>query len=368
MAAYQVQQPGLSVSAVLFNDGTLARELRRLGVAVEILDENRLTSPGIVRRLTRVFKRQAIDLVHVHRYKDSVLGMAAARLAGVPHVVRTVHGLREPMTSWDGLKFRLYEALDRVMLLCCADLVVAVSRQMAEALRTSGYRPTSVTQIHNGIDLTAIAARRPADAVRRELGIDPDALVIGTAGRLSPVKGHDGLLRAVRLILDELPEARVLLVGGGPLRGALEEQAAALGVAHACVFAGARQDVHDLTAAMDIFVLPSLHEGIPMAVLEAMAYGKPVVATAVGGLPEVIQDGINGVLVPPGDHRALANACVALARDRERAATLGVRARRHVEDRFSHQQSGRALLAAYRSVALIPRSTVARQRPAPPRA
>jgi glycosyltransferase involved in cell wall biosynthesis len=106
---------------------------------------------------------------------------------------------------------------------------------------------------------------------------------------------------------------------------------------------------------MDIFVLPSLHEGIPMAVLEAMAHGKPVVATAVGGLPEVIQDGVNGVLVPRGDHRALASACVALARDRERAATLGFRARQHVEDRFSHQQSGRMLLAAYRSVALIPR-------------
>jgi glycosyltransferase involved in cell wall biosynthesis/protein-tyrosine-phosphatase len=354
-AAYQVRQPGVSVSAVLFNDGPLARELRRLGVAVTIIDETRTRALGIVRGLTRFFSEHRIDLVHTHRYKDSVLGALAAKLADVPHVVRTVHGLREPMAGWSALKFRLYEALDRLMLLFFTDLVVAVSRGMADTLRKSGYRPTSVTQIHNGIDLSAIAPRRRADQVRRELGIPPQAFVIGTAGRLSPVKGHAALLRAARLIQERQPDAIFLIVGGGPLAEELRRQAARLGIDGACVFPGAREDVHDLIAAMDLFVLPSLSEGIPMAVLEAMALGTPVVASAVGGVPEVIQDRVNGLLVPPGDERRLADACVELARDPASAQMLVARARRTVEERFSHEQSGRALLAAYRSVALIPK-------------
>jgi len=356
MAAYMVRQPGVSVSAVLFNEGMLAAELRRLGVAVLIVDEQRTTALGILSRLTRFFREQQIDFVHTHRYKDSVLGALAAKLAGVPHVVRTVHGLREPMTGWNTLKFRIYEALERAVLLCFADLVVAVSRSMADMLRRSGYRPTSVTQIHNGINLGTIAARRSRDEVRRQLGIDPAAFVIGTAGRLSPVKGQAGLLRAVRQIRDAQPGTICVMVGGGPLEAELRAEATTLGIAEACRFTGARDDVHDLVGAMDVFVLPSLSEGIPMALLEAMALGTPVVASAVGGVPEVIQDGVNGLLVPAGDHRLLAAACVQLAGDRAYAQTLADRARRFVEERFSHERSGRALLAAYRSVALIPKT------------
>ena len=354
-AAYLVEQPGVSMTAVLFNDGPLADRLRELGIPVAIIDETTTSALGILRHLTRFFRDHEIDVVHTHRYKDSVLGTLAAKFAGVPHVVRTVHGLREPMTGWDRLKFRLYEALDRMTLLCFADLVIAVSMRMADTLRASGYRPTSVTHIHNGVDLGAIVPTRTTEAVRRELGIDPHALVIGAAGRLSPVKGHAGLLRAARLVLERRPDARFLIVGGGPMHAELLDQAAKLGIAGACVFSGPRHDVHDLIAAMDIFVLPSLAEGIPMALLEAMALGKPVAATAVGGVPEVIQDRVTGMLVPPDDERALADACLQLTADREWASTVGARGRRLVEERFSHERSGRALLAAYRSVALIPR-------------
>lgn len=355
-AAYLAGQPGVSVTAVLFNDGPLADRLRQLGIPVTIVDETTTGALGILKRLTRFLRDHEIDLVHTHRYKDSVLGTIAAKLAGVPYVVRTVHGLREPMTGWKRLKFRVYEALDRMTLLCFADLVIAVSRRMADTLRASGYRPTSVTHIHNGVDLASIAPARTADAVRRGLGLDPRAPVIGTAGRLSPVKGHASLLRAARRVLDRRPDAKFLIVGGGPLQAALIDQASRLGIAGACVFTGARHDAHELVAAMDLFVLPSLAEGIPMALLEAMALGKPVVATAVGGVPEIIEDGVNGTLVAPGDEQALAEACLHAMTDREWSSTAGVRGRRLVEERFSHEGSGRALLAAYRSVALIPRA------------
>jgi glycosyltransferase involved in cell wall biosynthesis/protein-tyrosine-phosphatase len=349
-ASYLVEQPDLRVFAVLFNDGRLASELRQLGVEVAVFDETRLGSLRIVRSLTALLRERQIDLVHTHRYKDTVLGTIAATLAGVPHVIRTMHGLREPMTGWDHLKFRGYEVMEKVMVRCFADRVVAVSKRMAATLTDEGYPSALVTAIPNGIDLRKVVpTRTPAD-VRRELAIDDRDIVIGTAGRLSPVKGHDSFLRAAALILREEPRARFLLAGGGPLEHQLKALASELGIAAACRFVGARSDVYDLVAAMDMFVLPSLNEGLPMAILEAMALGTPVVATDVGGLPEVIRHCATGLLVPPGDERALADACVSLARDPERARELANQGRRVVEDRFSHRQQGRALVETYHGV------------------
>lgn len=358
-ASYLVERSDVSLAAVLLNEGRLANELRRLGIDVTVVDETRYGAFSILTFLTRFLRDNQIDLVHTHRYKDSVLGTIAAKLSGVPHVIRTVHGLREPMTGWDHLKFRAYEALDKVMLLCFADLVIAVSKRMAETLRDSGYRPTMVTHIHNGIELRKVIARRKPEDVKRELGIDARTILIGTVGRLSPVKGHASFLRAARLILEKQRDARFLVVGGGPLEHDLLASASQLQLDGACLFVGPRADVYDLMSAMDIVVLPSLDEGIPMAILEAMALGKPVVATAVGGLPEVVQHRVTGLLVAPGDERALADACLELARDRERAQSLGAQARRVVEEEFSHEQNGRALIDAYRSVALIPKAGAA---------
>jgi glycosyltransferase involved in cell wall biosynthesis/protein-tyrosine-phosphatase len=357
--AYLRSQPDVDVSAVLFNDGPLASRLRELGLRVTILDEGRLSAFAIVRRLIGIFRDQRVDIVHTHRYKDTVLGALAAKLAGVPHLVRTVHGLREPMRGWSALKFRLYEALDRFALMCAGDLVIAVSARMADALRSRGYRPTSVTCIHNGVNVAAIAASRSADDVRRELGIAANAFVIGTIGRLSAVKGHATLLRAARLIRNKRRDLRLLIVGAGPLRRELETEAASLGIADACVFTGVREDVYDLIGAMDMFALPSLSEGIPMSVLEAMALGCPVVASRVGGVPEMIHDDETGVLVEPGDEGALAAACLRIIGDPVYAMTLGTAGRRVVAERFSSERSGRALLAAYKSVALV--STLSRR-------
>jgi glycosyltransferase involved in cell wall biosynthesis/protein-tyrosine-phosphatase len=343
-ASYLVERSDVSLSAVLFNDGALAGELRRLGVDVTIVDEAR---HGILAFLTRFLGNREIDVVHTHRYKDTVLGAVAAKLAGVPHVIRTVHGLREPMTGWAHFRFRAYETLDKLVLRCCADRVVAVSERTAETLRDTGYGANLVTSIHNRIDLRKVEATRTRHDVRKELGIDPQAVLIGTAGRLSAVKGHDTFLRAARLILEREPNARFVIAGGGPLEDDLAALASQLEVAHACRFLGPRADVYDLMSAMDIFVLPSRNEGMPMAILEAMALGTPVVASAVGGLPEVVRDRVTGVLVPPGDERALADACLELARDREWARRLGAQGRRVVEEQFSHDHNGRALIDVY---------------------
>jgi glycosyltransferase involved in cell wall biosynthesis/protein-tyrosine-phosphatase len=340
-----------SVSAVLFNDGRLAQELRALGVEVAVFDEARHTSLGLLTRTARFLRRARPDVVHTHRNKDTVIGALAARIGGVPHVVRTVHGSAEPLTGWRRIKYLAYEALDRAVLWWLGDRVIAVSRHLAQSLAESGYRRASLATIHNGIDLARVRASRARAEVRGSLGIAESALVVGTAGRLCAVKAQDRLLRAAREILKRRPDARFVIAGAGPLEPRLLSLASELGIAPACIFTGPRADVCDLVAAMDVFALPSLHEGIPMALLEAMALARPVVATAVGGVPEIVSHGIDGLLVPARDDRALADACLALGCDPDGARVMGARAHQTVARRFSHDVNGHAVLETYRAIA-----------------
>jgi glycosyltransferase involved in cell wall biosynthesis len=273
-----------------------------------------------------------------------VLGTLAAKSAGVPHVVRTVHGLSEALRGWKRAKLAAYEALDKATLWCFADCVIAVSNQMAATLRRSRCRPRAVTCIHNGINLQELRATRSPEDVRRALGIRADAVVIGSAGRFAPVKGHEYLIRAAPHVLAAEPRARFLFVGSGPLRGGLMALAKTLAVDQACVFHDPSLDdragVYDLIAAMDVFALPSLSEGVPLALLEAMALGRPAVATAVGGVPEVITDRATGLLVAPRDAPALAAACLEMVRNISRAHAWRAR-RRTVEGQFSHDRAAK---------------------------
>jgi L-malate glycosyltransferase len=353
-ASCLVRHPDIELSAVLFNDGWLASRLRNLGVDVAVIDEARHNSVEILRFTARFLKDRRVDLVHTHRFKDNVLGTIAAKLAGVPCVVRTVHGLPEPMTGWNRMKCFVYELIDKVVLWLFADQVIAVSSRMADVLKRSGYRRSTMMHLHNGVDLARVRVEADVDAVRQSLGIANDDVVIVTAGRLCPVKGHVFLIRAARLILANEPRARFLIVGSGPLKSDLLALAKTLGVDHRCAFiepAGAdSESLYAVLAASDIFVLPSLSEGIPMALLEAMALARPSVATAVGGVPEVIEDRVNGLLVPARDDHALAEACLELAHDRAFARALAARAQDDANRRFSSERNGQRLLNVYETV------------------
>ena len=190
-AAFLVTQPNVVLTAVLFNDGWLAGQLRRLGVETAIVDERRHNGLQIAAFVRRFLIEHQVDIVHTHRCKDTVLGTLGAACAGVPRVVRTVHGLSEALRGWKRAKLVAYEALDKATLWCFADCVVAVSNQIAATLRRSRFRPRAVSCIHNGINLQELRVTRSSEDVRRALGIRADAVVIGSAGRLAPVKGHD---------------------------------------------------------------------------------------------------------------------------------------------------------------------------------
>jgi glycosyltransferase involved in cell wall biosynthesis len=350
LASFLDQHAGVQLTAVLFNDGQLADELRRVGVPVAVIDERRHNPLQILMALVHFLRRHPQDVVHTHRNKDNFLGAIAAKLAGVPCVIRTVHGRAEPMRGWDRTKYRAYEALDGMALRWVADRIIAVSGSVAGSLKSAGCAHPSVVQIPNGVDLRKLRRIRASERVRQELGVSQDVPLIGTVGRLSPVKGQVHFLRAAKLILIHEPGARFLVVGDGPLRSQLVAEAQRLGIDGACVFTGSRTDVHDLLGALDLFVLPSLDEGIPMALLEAMAFGKPAVASAVGGVPEILTDRVTGLLVAPKNERALADACLELLRDASLAQGVGARARSLVEAAFSHERNGQAVIDLYRAV------------------
>jgi len=197
--------------------------------------------------------------------------------------------------------------------------------------------PDKVVTIYNGVqtnEFAALAARAAARG-RRAFGIPAGAPLVGAVGRLHRQKGFTDLITALAQVREHLPAVRLLLVGDGELRGDLEAHAQALGLSEVVTFAGLRTDIPEILAELDLFALPSLWEGLPNVVLEAMAAGLPVVATAVGGTPEVVVDGVSGLLVPPHDPAALAEALVFLLRDPGMRRKIGQAGRKRVGQCFS---------------------------------
>jgi glycosyltransferase involved in cell wall biosynthesis len=316
----------LELEAILLAEGRLAQELRRGGIPVVVISEREVGRLGVVRGLARILGQHPVDVLHMHGYKESVLGVAVGRWAGVRRFVKTEHGRMEPWEGWDRLKMSFYQRLNHWTARVAMDRVIAVSLDLSRHLATS-LPQGRVALIRNGLDPRRIVVRVPPAQVRSRLGFSEETPLLGAVGRLAPVKGLPYLLEAARSVLDVRPDVRFLLLGDGPMRSELEGRARALGIAHAVQFPGFVPEPLDIVNALDVFVMPSLHEGLPMALLEAMALGKAIVASAVGGIPEVLH-GNGAWLVPPRDVPALTRACLAaLASERHeerRAATTRV--------------------------------------------
>jgi glycosyltransferase involved in cell wall biosynthesis len=223
---------------------------------------------------------------------------------------------------------RLTPDMDR--LIAVSDAIVR--KMVAEGRSIPGGPPIEL--IHNGVDLSRYDHQEPCCTLREEYGMQPDARIVGVVARLEPEKGHPTLLDAWPLVLERCPEAYLLVVGEGSRQLQLEEQAARLGIAERVVFTGRRDDVPAVTAALDVAVLPSYREAQGLSVLEAMALSRPVVASAVGGIPEMIESGVTGLLVPPHNAGALAAAIVRLLTDHPFADTIGRAGHELVHSRF----------------------------------
>lgn len=331
----------LEVKVACPGGGALARNLASLGVEVLDLEQaDRSFTPSLLRQLFRLLRRYRFDVVHTHA---SLAGRIAARLAGYPAIVLTRHGLGS--RAFRGPAFWLNRLAGEML----TDRIIAISGAVRDHLVAGGISPERVTVIHNGVDLREFPPGLDPRPVREELGLGTGP-VVGMIARLVPEKGHDYLLLAARQVVDRLPEARFLLVGDGPERDRLSALARQLGLEAHVLFAGFRPDIPQVVAAQDLAVLSSTSEGLGLVLLEAMAGGKPVVATRVGGIPEVVEDGYTGILVPPRDPSSLARAILGLLEDREMARRMGLAGRQRVEKKFDARGMAAATVAQYRQL------------------
>lgn len=294
----------------------------------------------VVSRLLRVCRHERVRIYHGHDYKSNLLGLLLRRFWPM-RLVTTVHGWVKHTR-----RTPLYYHIDRLCL-PRYEKVLCVSTDLHEECLASGVAASRCCLIENGIDTAEYCRhRRQADA-KRDLGISPKRLVIGAAGRLSPEKGFDLLIRAVDRLLQGELDVELLIVGEGDDRPRLEELIARLGRTDRCRLLGFQAELRPYYEAMDVFALSSLREGLPNVLLEALAMEVPVVATAVNGVPRLIRHGVNGLLAPAGDAEALADALAELLRDADLAERFRQAGRATVETDFSFAARTERLQAVY---------------------
>lgn len=306
-------------------------QLQEHGIPSMALENNTPHFIQAAREIAIHLNHVRADVFCCHGYKADVLGYFAARHTGVP-IVSVSRG-------WTGVtgKVRFYESLDK-LLLSRMDRVVCVSEGQAAKVRRAGVPTERVVVIRNAIQPERFA--HPAVQYRRLLHSffpRPPRRIIGAAGRLSVEKGFGQLVEAAQAVVKADPAAGFVLFGEGPLRHALERQIVARGLREHFILAGFRSDVDSFIPHLDLVVLPSFTEGLPNIALEAFAAGVPVVATAVGGTPEVVTDGISGYLVPPGDPPALAARILDMLRNDTARQMMGQRGRQHVQEHFTFE-------------------------------
>ena len=349
----RIDRERYEVSIVALSNGTAVRRLERTGLPVCVIDES--DDEAAIGAIAAHLAAVEADVVHGHMYRAEVVGTQAAwRLAQAgrrrPFVVNTVHSSRVRSDEDRALLRRLTPKMDHL---------VAVSRAIVRKVEDEGRVGAPISLIYNGVDLQRYDHQEACCTLREEYGLPEDAPIVGVVARLEPEKGHPTLLEAWPRVLATVPNAHLLVVGEGSRCDALQAQAASLGLlgsdpanprselGRRVVFTGRRDDVPAVTAALDVAVLPSYREAQGLSILEAMALSRPVVASGVGGIPEMIEDGRSGLLVPPHDPEALAAAISRLLLDHPYADTLGKAGRELAHERFCVELMVRAIESIY---------------------
>ena len=350
----EVNQKQVNTTVVVPSTSPFTEALQRYGIHFEVIPlgtVQKSSNPVIVLknlldrvvptiRLARLIRRKGIDIVHANGTFSFISSCFAAKLCRVP-VIWWVHNTG---LSRNGVFLIPFIRLaDRIVV-----VTEAIRQEFTDLVKEAEGKTTT---IYNGLDLRRFEGLAQPHDKRQELGIPDSALVIGTVSRLAPEKGLSDFIDAAPQALSAMPRAWFLVVGDGPMRGKLEAEAIQKGLGGRMIFTGFRRDVLDLLAAMDIFALSAIsREALSIAVLEAMALKKPVVATNVGGTYELVVDGENGLLVPPGDAKGLAEALIALCKDKGKRMVMGKAGRRRVERLFRIEDMVAKNLELYREL------------------
>jgi len=322
----------------LFRPGWLKERSESCGIRTFVLPTHGMTDWRWAMQFKRLLRQEQVDLIHAHEFDANVQGAFVAAVSGIP-VVATVHGKNY---YWERLRRRLaYRWVSR------RATMVAVSEDLKKFIvEKVGISTSRVKVLYNGVDVLRQCTPTEVVECRKELGLPEDHQIVGVVGNLYPVKGHQYLIEAIPAVLRKCPKTSFVFAGRGQLESELKAQVYRLGVEKRVHFLGLRQDIPRILAMLDLFVLPSLSEGLSMAILEAMIAGKPVVATQVGGNPELVLHGETGFLVPPRDSQTLASRLVTLLTNRRQAAQFAEKSKCRAEGQFSL----RTMVCAYQSL------------------
>lgn len=350
LLAHELTRAGFTSAVVSGKDGPASARLRLLGVPVSVVGA---LGPARLASLTRLFRSVRPDVLHLHGSRAGLFGAVAARRAGIRPTIYTAHAFSfhrvgPAATRWLFARMEMLTCahVDQVICLTHADLTDAARRGIAVG---------HFTVVPNGVDIAPFDAARDC---RAELGFSPTTPVVGMVARLVPQKDPLTFVRTAHLVAATIPNARFLIVGDGPLRQPVEDAVRRAGLAGRCVLTGFRHDVPSLLCSMDVVVVPSQWEGLPLIILEAMAASRPVVATRLPSIAEVVVDGETGVTAPAGDAEGLARAVLSLLTDHAAAASLGRRGRLRVERAFSLSRMGEGTAAVYRAALAARRTPV----------
>ncbi|TCS73717.1 glycosyltransferase involved in cell wall biosynthesis [Effusibacillus lacus] len=292
----------------VFYNGEFANRLRELKIPVTLIAPRTIKALAGLVPVRKIIREMKPDILHTHGVRSNLLGRLANQLEGHPAAsITTIHSILslDYPVRWKRILFGILEKSTWPLV----DHFILVSRSMKESLMKEGLPEKKASVIHNAIELPKQPPARPeVSLIREELGLSQDAVLVGTVARLHKVKGHTYLIQAILKLKEKYPNVHYVWVGGGEMYTELKEEVQRAGLADVIHFLGARKDVPELLPQFDLFVLPSVMEGFGLAALEAQMSGIPVIATAVGGLLEVIEDGRDGLLVSPQDPDALAKA------------------------------------------------------------
>lgn len=326
--------PYLDISVIVLNEGKLAEKLRGSDFRLRVIEESKHTFFKIFNLIKKELKDKGIDILHTHRYKENVLGGMLKKRCKIKRLVQTVHGIGEPFEGIKKLRIDLYSKLNEYFTRNYFNKVLTVSFDMQKKLSRIIATDKLIT-IHNAINTATLKVERTKDEVKEELGIGKDHPIIGSVGRMVPIKGYDVFLKAARLIFQAKPEVRFILAGDGPLKTELERKTEDMGLGSAVKFLGFRNDILEIMNCFDIFVVSSYYEGIPIVLLEAMALNKATVATRVGGIEEIIEDKVSGFLVESGDAEGIASVCMKLLDNVQIRGKVGIDAKKRIAEEFS---------------------------------
>jgi glycosyltransferase involved in cell wall biosynthesis len=340
------REPEFSILVIALGDGRLTDELRKAGLEVKVIELPHRNFLGCYRQAHCFLRGRSVDIIHSHKSKENVLAFLVAKSTGIPHMVRTQHGIPELKT----LKDRIVYSLERMTLPWASRVLNGSSELGRRTTRLTD--PEKVEVVRNAIDLEQVNSSLTREEAKRSLGIPEDALLVGTAARLEPVKRIDIFLDAAQEIYGELPSAFFVIAGEGSERDRLEHRVRGTALESRARFLGHRDDVYDIVRAMDLLLITSDHEGLPTVVLEAMALGTPVVSRRVGGISEAIDDQVTGILVDSADPSFIARACLSLLANSSMTCHCAQAARRKVIENFSAEANAAQVAQIYRSLAL----------------